>query len=94
MDSFLIRGGTRLNGEVTISGSKNAVLPIMAATLLTADKCVIRRVPDLSDVRFMGDILRSLGAEVTFEDGTLTIRAARIQGHGDYDLIQIGRAHV
>ncbi len=94
MDSFLIRGGTRLNGEVTISGSKNAVLPIMAATLLTADKCVIRRVPDLSDVRFMGDILRSLGAEVTFEEGTLTIRAARIQGHGDYELIRKMRGSI
>jgi UDP-N-acetylglucosamine 1-carboxyvinyltransferase len=94
MDSFLIRGGTRLNGEVTISGSKNAVLPIMAATLLTADTCVIRRVPDLSDVRFMGDILRSLGAEVKFEDGTLTIRAAKIQGHGDYELIRKMRGSI
>ena len=50
MDSFLIKGGTPLNGDVTVGGAKNAVLPIMAATLLTAEPCVIRRVPDLSDV--------------------------------------------
>ena len=82
MDSFLIKGGVPLHGEVTISGSKNAVLPLMAAALLTGDTCVIRRVPDLSDVRFMGQILGSLGAEVKFADGTLTIRAAKLKGPG------------
>ena len=50
MDSFLIKGGVPLHGEVTISGAKNAVLPIMAAALLTPDPCIIRRVPDVSDV--------------------------------------------
>lgn len=60
MDSFLIEGGLPLSGEVTISGSKNAVLPILAATLLTSETCVIRRVPDLSDVGFMVKILQSL----------------------------------
>ena len=55
MDSLFIKGGVPLHGEVTISGAKNAVLPIMAATLLTAEPCVIRRVPDLSDVKFMGE---------------------------------------
>ena len=54
MDSFLIKGGVPLHGEVTISGAKNAVLPIMAATLLMFDPCIIRRVFHLSDVRFMG----------------------------------------
>ena len=71
MDSFLIEGGLPLNGEVTISGSKNAVLPILAATLLTSETCVIRRVPDLSDVGFMRKILQSLGAEVNRDGGTL-----------------------
>ena len=64
MESLLIKGGVPLAGEVTISGAKNAVLPIMAATLLTAEPCVIRRVPNLSDVRFMGQILGWLGAKV------------------------------
>lgn len=94
MDSFLIKGGVPLHGEVTISGSKNAVLPLMAATLLTGDTCVIRHVPDLSDVRFMGKILESLGAEVKFEDGTLTIHAAKIKGFGDYELIRKMRGSI
>lgn len=94
MDSFLIEGGTPLHGEVTISGSKNAVLPILAATLLTADTCIIRRVPDLSDVQFMGRILRSLGAEVSVEGDTVTVRAAQIRGFGDYELIRKMRGSI
>jgi UDP-N-acetylglucosamine 1-carboxyvinyltransferase len=94
MDSFMIEGGTPLHGEVRISGSKNAVLPIMAATLLTAETCIIRNVPDLSDVRFMCRILQSLGATVEFEAGTLTVRAADITGTGDYDLIRKMRGSI
>jgi len=94
MDSLLIKGGVPLNGEVTISGAKNAVLPIMAATLLTAEPCTIHRVPDLSDVKFMGEILTSLGASVKFEDDTLTVRAAKVKGIGDYDLIRKMRGSI
>ena len=94
MDSLLIRGGVPLKGEVQISGAKNAVLPIMAATLLTEEPCIIRRVPDLSDVRFMGQILASLGAEVSFEGDTLTVRAAKLKGAGDYDLIRKMRGSI
>ena len=94
MDSFLIEGGLPLNGEVTISGSKNAVLPILAATLLTSETCIIRRVPDLSDVGFMLKILQSLGAEVTQDGSTLTIRAANISGRGDYELIRKMRGSI
>ena len=88
MDSLLIKGGIPLHGEVTISGAKNAVLPILAATLLTREPCTIRRVPDLSDVKFMGQILTSLGAEVRFEGSSMTVQAAKIKGVGDYDLIR------
>jgi len=94
MDSFVIHGGTPLRGEVLISGSKNAVLPILAATLLTGDTCTIRRVPDLSDVAFMARILESLGAEVRRDGDTVTIRAARIQGFGDYELIRKMRGSI
>ena len=94
MDSFVIEGGTTLRGEVQVGGSKNAVLPIMAATLLTRETCVIRRVPDLSDVRFMCSILESLGATVAFADGTLTIRAENISGTGNYDLIRKMRGSI
>lgn len=94
MDSFLIKGGQPLHGEVTISGAKNATLPIMAATLLTEEPCVIRGVPNLSDVRFMGKILESLGAEVCFEDHTLRVRAKKVKHIGDYDLIRKMRGSI
>ena len=94
MDSLLIKGGIPLHGEVTISGAKNAVLPIMAATLLTSEPCVIRRVPDLTDVRFMGQILSSLGAEVAFDGDSVRVQAARIKPHGDYELIRKMRGSI
>ena len=94
MDSFLIKGSVPLHGEVTISGAKNAVLPIMAATLLTGEPCVIRRVPNLSDVRFMGQILTWLGAQVRFDGDTVRIQARKIKGAGDYDLIRKMRGSI
>jgi UDP-N-acetylglucosamine 1-carboxyvinyltransferase len=94
MESFLIKGGVPLHGEVTISGSKNAALPIMAAALLTGEPCVIRRVPELSDTRFMARILESLGAETRFERGTLTIRARKIRGYADYELVRKMRGSI
>lgn len=94
MDSLLIKGGTPLRGDVTISGAKNAVLPIMAATLLTPERCIIRRVPDLSDVGFMGQILQSLGAEVAVKGDIVTVRAAKVKPDGDYDLIRKMRGSI
>jgi len=94
MDSLLIKGGVPLHGEVTISGAKNAVLPIMAATLLTKEPCVIKRVPKLSDVRFMGQILTWLGAQVKIEGDTVKVQAKKLQGTGDYDLIRKMRGSI
>jgi len=94
MESLLIKGGVPLHGDVVISGAKNAVLPIMAAALLTREPCVIRRVPDLSDVRFMGQILTWLGAEVKMEPGTIRICARKIKGSGDYDLVRKMRGSI
>src|SRR6266849_7360232 len=94
MESLLIKGGAPLRGEVTISGAKNAVLPIMAATLLTQESCVIRNVPDLSDVRFMAQILTWLGAEVRLEKGSVRVQAKKIKGAGDYDLIRKMRGSI
>ena len=94
MESFLIKGGVPLHGEVTISGSKNAALPIMAATLLTDEPCIIRGVPDLSDTRFMAQILQSLGAQVKLANGTLTIRAKKIRGYADYELVRKMRGSI
>jgi UDP-N-acetylglucosamine 1-carboxyvinyltransferase len=94
MESFLIKGGVPLLGEVTVGGSKNAALPIMAAALLTDEPCVIRRVPHLSDTRFMAQILASLGAEVKFAGGTLTVRAKKIRGYADYELVRKMRGSI
>jgi UDP-N-acetylglucosamine 1-carboxyvinyltransferase len=94
MESFLIKGGVPLHGEVTISGSKNAALPIMAAALLTDEPCVIRRVPDLSDTRFMARILESLGAATKFERGRLTVHAQKIRGYADYELVRKMRGSI
>ncbi|HEV2210597.1 MAG TPA: UDP-N-acetylglucosamine 1-carboxyvinyltransferase [Verrucomicrobiae bacterium] len=94
MDSFLIKGGAPLEGEVTISGAKNAALPILAATLLTNEPCVLRRVPNLSDVRFMGQILNWLGADVRVEPGTIRVQARKVKGTGEYDLIRKMRGSI
>jgi UDP-N-acetylglucosamine 1-carboxyvinyltransferase len=94
MDSLSIRGGVPLHGDVTVSGAKNAVLPIMAATLLTRERCVIRRVPELSDVGFMAQILESLGADVKVAGDTVTVRANKLKPIGDYDLIRKMRGSI
>ena len=94
MDSLSIQGGKPLRGEVIVSGAKNAVLPIMAATMLTGEPCVIRRVPNLSDIAFMCEILTSLGAKVSRQDGTLRVQAEKISGVGDYDLIRKMRGSI
>ena len=64
MDKFIVKGGKLLEGEVNISGSKNAALPIIAATILTDEKCVIKGVPYLRDVETLIQILRELGLKV------------------------------
>ena len=94
MESLLIKGGVPLHGDVTISGAKNAVLPIMAATLLTGEPCVIRNVPKLSDVTFMGQILTWLGAKVEIEGNTVRVHAKKIKGMGDYDLVRKMRGSI
>ena len=94
MESLLIKGGVPLHGEVTISGAKNAVLPIMAAALLTDEPCVIRRVPNLSDVKFMAQILEWLGATVKIKGDTVHIHAKKIKGSGDYELVRKMRGSI
>jgi UDP-N-acetylglucosamine 1-carboxyvinyltransferase len=94
MDSFVIKGGVPLKGEVTISGAKNSVLPILAATLLTGSECRIRRVPNLTDVRFMGEILENLGAKVRFHGDSVTVRAEKVKGVGDYELVRKMRGSI
>jgi UDP-N-acetylglucosamine 1-carboxyvinyltransferase len=95
MDKLIIRGGKRLRGETSISGSKNAALPAIAASLLVAGKCRISRVPDLADVRTMGRLLESLGAEFKLVGGELEVDTAGIKNYeAPYDLVKTMRASV
>lgn len=94
MYSLVINGGRPLNGEVQISGAKNAVLPILAATLLTPERCVLRRVPDLSDVNYMARILTELGAKVRVQGGTIVVAAERVRGVAGYDLVRKMRGSI
>jgi len=73
MDKLVIQGGAPLKGTVKIAGAKNAVLPILAATLLTDQTCVIKGVPALSDVLTMLKILRALGVKAQMEDDTIIV---------------------
>ncbi len=95
MEKFIVTGGSPLSGSINISGSKNASLPILAATLLTREPCVIRRVPDVSDTNYMLQILHNLGAEVERASGTVTIRCGKLNSHeAPYDLVRKMRASV
>jgi UDP-N-acetylglucosamine 1-carboxyvinyltransferase len=69
MDSFLIRGGSRLKGKIEISGSKNSALPIMAACLMAEGKTTLHSVPRLSDINSMAELLGELGCHVYRHDG-------------------------
>ncbi|MBI3115486.1 MAG: UDP-N-acetylglucosamine 1-carboxyvinyltransferase [Candidatus Kerfeldbacteria bacterium] len=79
MDTFTIEGGQALNGTLAISGCKNAATPILAATLLTDEPCVVRNVPVVADVARLLDLLRSLGASVAQDGTTVTITAKNIR---------------
>ncbi|MFC7335824.1 UDP-N-acetylglucosamine 1-carboxyvinyltransferase [Haloferula chungangensis] len=94
MDKLLVHGGTPIHGTITISGSKNASLPILAATLLTEEDCVIRRVPDVSDTNYMVQILTGLGSDVERFSGTVRVTAAEISDTAPYDIVRRMRASV
>lgn len=74
MEKLKVTGGCRLKGEVKASGAKNAALPILAASLLTADDLVLHNVPHLSDIRTMGKLLSGLGMTVERPSDTETVR--------------------
>lgn len=93
MDRFIIRGGKKLNGTVHISGSKNAALPILVATLLTDEKCTLHRVPNLRDVRTTLKILEYLGKKITYQNNTVTVEAnGPLKNDLPYELVKQMRA--
>ena len=98
MDKILIRGGHPLNGSIQIGGAKNAVLPILAAGLLTDEAVTLENVPDLADVRSMEALLRTHGMAIerAVNGGhSLELRTEAITNHtADYDLVRKMRASV
>lgn len=95
MDFFVIDGGRPLKGAVKISGSKNAALPILIGTLLTDEKCTIRNVPNLRDIRTTVRLLELMGKSVEFADGTATVSPrAKLKTSAPYDLVKQMRASV
>src|ERR1700757_2731758 len=94
MDKIIIRGGHPLTGTVKISGTKNSALPILAATLLTKDPLLIQRVPDLSDVHYMLQILAHLGADVERASGTVSVKAESVKSVAPYEIVRKMRASV
>ena len=93
MAKIVVKKSNPLKGTVKIDGAKNAVLPIIAATLLAKGKSVIREVPNLRDVHVISDLLRHLGAEVEYKDKTLTVDATNITTcEAPYELVRKMRA--
>jgi len=79
MEKFVITGGIPLQGTIKVGGAKNAVLPILAATLLTTETCLIKNVPRFKDVDYMEEVLRHLGASTAREDGIMAVRAIDLE---------------
>lgn len=95
MEKLKVTGGCRLNGEVKASGAKNAALPILAASLLTADDLILSNVPHLSDIRTMGKLLGGLGMKVEREGETVTLNAKSLTTlTAPYELVKTMRASI
>ncbi|MFZ6872170.1 UDP-N-acetylglucosamine 1-carboxyvinyltransferase [Undibacterium sp. Di27W] len=95
MDKLLITGGNRLNGDITISGAKNAALPILCAGLLTSGNVELHNVPSLQDVNTMLKLLRQMGLQVTQENGVTVLNGAAIDKlEAPYDLVKTMRASI
>ncbi len=95
MDKIIIEGGKPLKGEVSISGSKNATLPILAATLLTDETCILRNVPKLLDTTTMIKLLKSLGKDIEWDKDKLIIMSAgRPNPVADYKLVSTMRGSI
>ncbi len=93
MERFVVSGGARLVGEVTVPGAKNSVLKLMAAALLAPGTTTITNVPDILDVAIMCELLERLGCEVTREGAQVSLAVPDRPGHeADYDLVRRMRA--
>jgi len=95
LDRFRVIGGAQLRGEVTVSGAKNSVLKLMAASLLAVGKTTIKNVPAIADVEIMSDLLTRLGCKVEHAGDVVTIDVPESPSHrADYDLVRKMRASI
>jgi UDP-N-acetylglucosamine 1-carboxyvinyltransferase len=95
MDKLAIEGGVALQGEVRVSGAKNAALPILCAALLTSEPLTLTNVPGLNDVRTMRALLAQMGVHAESGEGTLTISATRVDRPlAPYELVKTMRASI
>lgn len=96
MDKLLISGGKQLRGDIPISGAKNAALPILCASLLTADALQLENVPELNDIQTTLRLLRQLGVHVeNGRDGVVTLSASQVDSiEAPYDLVKTMRASI
>ena len=96
MDKLLIKGGNALNGTITVSGAKNAALPILAGTLLSEEPVTVRNVPQLKDVATTITLLQSMGVVVTFDDKlNVEVDASNVtERRAPYELVKTMRASI
>jgi UDP-N-acetylglucosamine 1-carboxyvinyltransferase len=95
VDVIRVVGGARLSGEIEIGGAKNSALKLMAAALLASGRSEISKVPKITDILIMAEVLRRLGCDVTFVDGVISIDAPDKPAHeADYDLVRRLRASI
>ncbi|MGN0920789.1 MAG: UDP-N-acetylglucosamine 1-carboxyvinyltransferase [Cellvibrio sp.] len=95
MDKFLIAGSGPLSGEISISGSKNAALPILAATLLATEEVTLTNVPRLNDIKTLIDLLKTLGATIDAEANRVVVNANSVQSvTAPYELVKTMRASI
>jgi len=95
MEKLIIEGGIPLRGDIKISGAKNAALPLIAATLLTPGKHILRNVPDLRDTRTFIKLMENLGSECHYDGENLTIDSQELNhSEASYDLVKTMRASV
>ena len=95
MDKLLIQGGTRLSGEIAISGAKNAALPILCAALLTAEPVTFTNVPQLKDIGTLLELLAQMGVKVAREADTVTLDASGLNNPvAPYEMVKTMRASI
>ena len=93
MDKFVVKGGVPLRGQIATGGAKNSALPVLAATLLTDQPVVLRRIPHVRDVRTMQRLLVDIGATAEVDNGCVRIQVSRVRSpEAPYELVKTMRA--